>query len=1413
MADAPDTFSFEDAQTPLPPDDNDQTGTTNNTFSFEDAQQPQAQAPTNTFSFEDASTPDDNAPKPSVSLPGAAAVGAVKGTAPSIGAIAGGMYGAGIGETAWPAGGALVGGVAGAVIGSGLVTKAQQWFMDKLGLDQGDGFLSNAYEEAAHQQHPIAYEAGNLAPMVAGFEANGATAVSRALSAAIMGGGQAAQEYFETGSVNPYDVGAAAIAGGAMGAPREWASAAQAAGRTVGEGLRARVAATAKGTGTGAIVDQQATPENTTVRPDLNNPTPARIEDKTAADDATVPPNVAFGTSEVKPAPLGANEPAPAPGQADTTEAATISVVRGARDEGKNSTPASREGITNAISAPGLQVDPIDMTVKAAMDGLTADNAPAPAPAPTPALPPTPEPATPGPPAPLPTGLQQAAAGQPQPAAPPTAAPLPPPMTIDQAVQRALQRPIVTDHPIVSGAISSADPNGPIYVDPSVPPQLQRLVAIHEGIEDMLERMGVKNTQAHTVATQGEKMAVEKAGIDWKQYSDWWSDNLPRIEQQKVDPALYKSLNLASDPYADIGKHVYGDNPLPANEPATPAQQVNEKAVLDRVRANGYGSVADKIETMPPITRAQAIQHANDMYPEGYTPSPPKAIAPVAEPTTAQTAIPSLQDQIASYKNKPQPTGAAATPAKRAALVGDLRGAWENFKNAPMWFENPIRKIFSPQSVSVNAEEAAAAARETHGQRLQFNAQNIDALATAQQVMNKASAQDTNNYLLNFENNTVPEGNPLSVIQPDVKAVLDRYKDKLAALPAADKIGFIDNYFPRSGLWAKDDANAAAIRNFLTEQGSTTALKHRVFPTIPEALAAGIKLNPDMVRPDGAPDMMKVLGTYMNQMGTYVETQNMLKNYIQRGIAHTYEPGEGIPPGEVALEGRTYLGRPVFAPADVATIYNNFWSPGIHANQPVGQLYDAWLHGKNSMSMLTLLGGSYHMAAIGTESVLSNAATGIAQMASGDINKGIETLTKAPGAPYTAFRLGQRGQEGYLNPSLHPDLQPDIKALTDAGFTFSPHQAIAESAEFQYAGSAASNFFDAFHSGRLSLDAAEAAQRIRSAAGQNIIKGGLQVGKEAFGIVGKTMQTIARPLFGYYIPLVKNGAALQNMAAWHAANPDASPEELTAVARKIADSIDNRLGIVHQSNVFWNKTLKQAAQASMLSWSWNFGTVREIAGGALKIARNPGSVSIKSPNYDPRSSYVIAMPIVTTVMAAIYQMLKTGKMPQEPPQNIGEAFTGQTGGLAARSGESERAILPGYQKDVLGAWNSIINPSGTGKASQELYGKLAPAVHLGIETLTNQDWAGHPIWNPNDPMSQKLLEYFQHVGQSLAPITLQQTTTQSRKGTNISTPERLMGIRPAPTWIEKSNETVAGARLRNQRAWQAKKIFDLKQAQ
>jgi hypothetical protein len=98
-------------------------------------------------------------------------------------------------------------------------------------------------------------------------------------------------------------------------------------------------------------------------------------------------------------------------------------------------------------------------------------------------------------------------------------------------------------------------------------------------------------------------------------------------------------------------------------------------------------------------------------------------------------------------------------------------------------------------------------------------------------------------------------------------------------------------------------------------------------------------------------------------------------------------------------------------------------------------------------------------------------------------------------------------------------------------------------------------------------------------------------------------------------------------------------------------------------------------------------------------------------------------------------------------------------------------------------------------------------VHLANETLTNKDWAGHPIWNPNDSMIQKMREYFGHVGQSMMPITAQ-TLQQTHEKSNISVPERLGGIRNAPAWVEKPVQIAIGEKKRNQREWEAKKRFE-----
>src|SRR5262249_58404459 len=66
---------------------------------------------------------------------------------------------------------------------------------------------------------------------------------------------------------------------------------------------------------------------------------------------------------------------------------------------------------------------------------------------------------------------------------------------------------------------------------------------------------------------------------------------------------------------------------------------------------------------------------------------------------------------------------------------------------------------------------------------------------------------------------------------------------------------------------------------------------------------------------------------------------------------------------------------------------------------------------------------------------------------------------------------------------------------------------------------------------------------------------------------------------------------------------NASYTEKLAMARKIVDSADNRLGEMIQDNIFWRKGLKQSAMLAMLSYSWNMGGIREIGGGIRDIAR------------------------------------------------------------------------------------------------------------------------------------------------------------------------------------------------------------------
>ena len=95
------------------------------------------------------------------------------------------------------------------------------------------------------------------------------------------------------------------------------------------------------------------------------------------------------------------------------------------------------------------------------------------------------------------------------------------------------------------------------------------------------------------------------------------------------------------------------------------------------------------------------------------------------------------------------------------------------------------------------------------------------------------------------------------------------------------------------------------------------------------------------------------------------------------------------------------------------------------------------------------------------------------------------------------------------------------------------------------------------------------------------------------GNAARALQTVSAPLFDHYIPMLKAGAVLKNVNDFLLANPHLDLQNRNGAdyklavdqVRKIANTVDNRLGEMISDHLFMNKTLQQSAQVGMRSFS------------------------------------------------------------------------------------------------------------------------------------------------------------------------------------------------------------------------------------
>jgi hypothetical protein len=298
------------------------------------------------------------------------------------------------------------------------------------------------------------------------------------------------------------------------------------------------------------------------------------------------------------------------------------------------------------------------------------------------------------------------------------------------------------------------------------------------------------------------------------------------------------------------------------------------------------------------------------------------------------------------------------------------------------------------------------------------------------------------------------------------------------------------------------------------------------------------------------------------------------------------------------------------------------------------------------------------------------------------------------------------------------------------------------------------------------------------------------------------LEQVSKPLMEYVVPRQKLGVAADLMRKELDKMPkDATDDQMRATFGKVWDSVDNRMGQMVYDNLFWNKTMKDLAMVSVRSVGWDLGTIRELGGGikdsmtafrrslgaegieggrALKADMNPAEAA----EFTHRMAYMVALPVMTGILGATYQYLKTGKAPEEPR----DYFFPKTGEKDPQ-GRDVRLSFPTYMKDVYHYGHDF--PQGT---AQTIAGKMHPLIGATWEMLSNKDYFGRDIRNADDPIVKQMLDEAKFAGDQFLPMGVRNLQTSMAAGqTKSEEAANFVGVTRAPAWIgETDAEQLAG---------------------
>lgn len=697
-----------------------------------------------------------------------------------------------------------------------------------------------------------------------------------------------------------------------------------------------------------------------------------------------------------------------------------------------------------------------------------------------------------------------------------------------------------------------------------------------------------------------------------------------------------------------------------------------------------------------------------------------------------------------------------------------------------------FHRIFSPGKRGPASEKTAGMMREAMATREQSYQQAAENLRGFGRVVGNLSPPEKLAFMDAIETGAVPKGSPVAPLAKEIRGLFDDRWKKMDERGIAP--GYIQDYLPH--LW-QDPAKAAetfsAYYGKRSLEGRKSFTKERTLATIKEGMDAGLKPVTD--------NPIELSLMQLHQMDKFITAQDVIREMEGEGLALRVPHDERAPEGwipiddKIARKGNTTL----YAPEQAATIVNRALSPGL-AGMPI---YDTIRSAGNMMNSAQLGMSAFHAAFVTADAATSAVAKGVKQisrLSPSEVVRGVGSIAKAPAAPVMNYLRGRKMMLQYLGRGQYPEMEPIVDALIKGGGR-------AKMDSF-YRGSAAGSFWQAMRgslvrsSGRATLGQ-EIQQMFHDA--QPINVGGVPVAsgvvRAAAQLVPRVMDTIMAPIMEDLVPKMKLGVFFDLMKDELRLNPTMDLATKRTVAGRIWDSVDNRLGQLAYDNLFWNKSMKDFGHIAVRSLGWNLGTIRELAGGTLDVAKGRGIEAGNMKQITDRASYVVAMPIMTAMMGAFYAYLKGTWRPE---QGVKDYFFPPTGGRDAQGGP-ERANMPGYFKDAF-EWSH--QPLQTAK------GKIHPLWQTIYSMMTNEQWNGAAIADTRKGVGlPQVKDYAAWFLSQFMPLSIRPAPSSSQSA--ISGGEQFFGIRPAPYAVreperaEKAERTIISRKVKKgQRAGQ-----------